>query len=100
MALTSEHSDKLWYHQRVDPKQKEMNFGAHGNPDELKRLCSAADSAMGMSPGSGARAATVKPKSKSIAKWDNPPHQGTTEAMDVNNCGQSSAVKQDRKLGL
>lgn len=94
-------TDKLWYHHRVEPRQKEMNFSARGNPDELKRLHSAADSAVGMSPVSAAGAATMEPTPESIAKWDNLlPHQRTAEAADVDNCGQSSAVKQDRKLWL
>lgn len=79
-----------------------MDFSAYDNLMSwiTLRLYSAADSAVAMSPVSAAGAATVEPTPESTVKWDNPPHERTAEAMDVDNCGQSSAVKQDRKLGL
>lgn len=46
------------------------------------------------------RAATAEPTLESTAKWNSPPNQKIAETMDVDNDVQSSAVKQDRKLGL
>lgn len=60
---------KLWYHHRVTPRQTEVNFNAcgHGNPDELERSHSAADSAMTVSSVTVVRVATVEPMPESTA---------------------------------
>lgn len=75
-------------HHRVDPNRKKRTFRARGSPDALRRLCSAADWAMGMS---SVTVATVAPTPESTAQWDNP-HQRATAATSGDNRGQSSAV--------